>query len=419
MAWRGFKISLPDFVRDFQQRNAISLIQSVYESHLTPTGKALFLLIILSISLGMVGTEVLIYIFMVCLSALWVAIVSEAIWHRPQALKVQMLDHSPVISGAETEIHVWLDYQGKRPLYQLSFELILRTPLQRLLILTGQTRLAVLEPGSRTLLRFRGELPRRGTYTCQQLVVISTFPFDILYWRTPFALSGQQLVYPEYRLLPYLQLDLIRKYQSGGQVISQQQGEALEFRGIRQYIPGDALRQIYWPALAKTGKLMVREYQEEYFIRLGVILDTQVPGPDITNPALEAGISLVASISEWISRQEFLIDIFAAGHDIYHFPNGNAFSRLEYLLEILASIQAAESFQPELLKSAVQPYICELSAMVVILLNWDQERKEFLEILREQGLVLKVLLINDQASLAPDIPGIVSFSAEQWRTISL
>jgi uncharacterized protein (DUF58 family) len=422
MSGRSLWGSLLNQVKSYQQKNAFSLLQSVYETHLTPAGKALFLLMILSISLGMVGTEILIYVLMVSLTALWTVVVFEGFWHRPRAFEIQSVSRAPVISGAEAEIQVWLSYLGKRNLYHLSFELVLRTPQQRLLVLPCLSALDVLEPGQRVLLKFRGELARRGTYLCHQLVVISTFPFDILYWRTPWPLNGQQLVYPEYRILTYLQLDLMRKYQSGGQVLSQQQGEALEFRGIRQYMEGDPPRQIYWPALAKTGKLMVREYQEEYFIRLGVILDTQITEPDSVNPELEAGISLVASISEWIARQEFLIDIFAAGHEIYHFPTGNAHTRLEYLLEILASIQGVQEFQTELLKSAVQPHIFELSAMVVILLRWDEERKALLQMLREQGLVLKVLLIQSPAEAdaePPDLPGVMAFSAEAWRKIVL
>lgn len=416
---RGLWNSLLTQFKSYHQKNAFSILQSVYETHLTPAGKALFLLMILSISLGMVGTEILIYILMVCLTVLWTVVVFEGAWHRPQGFAVQTVSRAPVVSGVEAEIQVWLDYQGKRNLYHLSFELVLRTPQQRLLILPSLTSLDLLEPGERVLLRFRGELARRGTYVCHQLVVISTFPFDILFWRTPWPLNGQQLVYPEYRILNYLQLDLMRKYQSGGQVLSQQQGEALEFRGIRQFMEGDPLRQIYWPALAKTGKLMVREYQEEYFIRLGVILDTQIADPENVDLGLEAGISLVASISEWIARQEFLIDIFAAGHEIYHFPTGNALTRLEYLLEILASIQGVRDFQTELLESAVQPHIFELSAMVVILLRWDAERKALLQMLQEQGLVLKVLLIQPPTGEPPDMPGVIHFSAEQWRNIVL
>jgi uncharacterized protein (DUF58 family) len=35
-----------------------------------------------------------------------------------------------------------------------------------------------------------------------------------------------------------------------------------DFSGIRPYVPGDRLRLLYWPALARTGELMVRDFED-------------------------------------------------------------------------------------------------------------------------------------------------------------
>ncbi|PIQ25010.1 hypothetical protein COW36_16285 [bacterium (Candidatus Blackallbacteria) CG17_big_fil_post_rev_8_21_14_2_50_48_46] len=419
MKLQQIKRRLQAWLAFYRKHNAFAVLQTVYETHLTSAGKALFLLMILAISLGMVGTDVLIYILMITLTSLWSVTLIQAAWYRPRRLKLEMLSRAPAMHGADLDLQFELDYQGKSPLFHLSFELILRSPQQSLLVIPCSTSVEVLEPGEKIILHFPCKLPRRGKYLCHQLIAISSYPFGLFYWRTLLPLTGQQWVYPEYRILSFLQLGLTRKYQSGGQVLSLQMGEALEFRGIRQFMEGDPLRQIYWPALAKTGKLMVREYQEEYFIRLGVILDTQVSALERLDPGLEAGISLVASMSEWIARQEFLIDVFAAGNEVFHFPQGSARTRLDHMLEILASIQGCERFDPDRLQGIVQEYRRELSAVVVILLDWDPSRRELLQVLQETGLLLKVIVILPEGADLPDQPDLVTISASDWRSVVL
>ena len=43
---------------------------------------------------------------------------------------------------------------------------------------------------------------------------------------------------------------------------------------MRDYRPGDPLRRIHWKSWAKTGRPVVKEYQDEFFVRHGLILDT-------------------------------------------------------------------------------------------------------------------------------------------------
>lgn len=416
--WRC-KAWLDGFWRWYRKYNVFAVLQTVYETHLTPAGKALFLLMILSIFLGMVGTDVLLYILMISLTALWCTSLIQAFLYRPRGLEVIPHLQGPAMFNADTELCLGLQYHGQRPLFHLSFELLLYTPQQSLLVLPASQNCDALVPGKQIRLSFPCRLPYRGKYLFHQLVVISHFPFGLFRWRSYLRLKGQQLVYPEYRILEYVQMGLIRKYQSGGHVLTAQLGEALEFRGIRQFMEGDTPRQIYWPALAKTDQLMVREYQEEFFIRLGVILDTQIAEPHASDPGLEAGISLVASIAEWIARQEFLIDIFAAGDQIYHFPQGTARTRLEYLLEILASLQGSRHLDFLRLQGLLQNYSREMSAMVLILLRWDTARAALVRMLQEEGLVLKVLLIQSESGESPDLPGIQILTPEAWRSVSL
>ncbi len=46
-----------------------------------------------------------------------------------------------------------------------------------------------------------------------------------------------------------------------------------EFDGIRDYVPGDRARDIYWKGLAKTGRLMTKTYTKEGSLRTTIFLD--------------------------------------------------------------------------------------------------------------------------------------------------
>lgn len=74
-------------------------------------------------------------------------------------------------------------------------------------------------------------------------------------------------------------------------------------RGIRPYSPGDPVRDIHWPATARTGEVQVRVRDYTARTRLLVVLNVQhddlqwndnLPQPDID--AVEYGISLAATL---------------------------------------------------------------------------------------------------------------------------
>ena len=80
----------------------------------------------------------------------------------------------------------------------------------------------------------------------------------------------------------------------------------MELIGVRPYRPGDAMRDLHAITWARTGEPSVREYQQEYFTRVGVVLDTDPAGA--SEERFEAGVSLVAGIVAQLCSGEELID---------------------------------------------------------------------------------------------------------------
>jgi len=70
----------------------------------------------------------------------------------------------------------------------------------------------------------------------------------------------------------------------------------LSFHAIRNYAPGDSQRHIHWKSTAKTGILMVRQYEETRRASLAVILDLNSEEYR-SEEEFEMAVSAAASIS--------------------------------------------------------------------------------------------------------------------------
>lgn len=69
----------------------------------------------------------------------------------------------------------------------------------------------------------------------------------------------------------------------------------LAFHAIRQYAPGDSQRHIHWKSTAKTGTLMVRQYEETRRASLAVILDLNTE-EYASEEEFEMAVSAAASV---------------------------------------------------------------------------------------------------------------------------
>jgi uncharacterized protein (DUF58 family) len=54
-------------------------------------------------------------------------------------------------------------------------------------------------------------------------------------------------------------------------------GQSEEFVSLREYRRGDPPRHIHWRSWAKAGKPIVKEFEDEFFVRHALVLDTFTP----------------------------------------------------------------------------------------------------------------------------------------------
>jgi uncharacterized protein (DUF58 family) len=165
-----------------------------------------------------------------------------------------------------------------------------------------------------------------------------------------------------------------------------------EFVSLREYRPGDPLRHIHWKSWAKLGKPVVKEFQDEFFIRHALILDTFTD--EIMGEDFETAVSVAASFANAPRNQEVLLDLMFVGHQAYRFTSGRGLAASENLLEILAVVEPATQQTFDQLASLVMQHLASLSGVICVLLDWDFARQQFIKTLKQAGIPLLVVIIK-------------------------
>jgi uncharacterized protein (DUF58 family) len=262
---------------------------------------------------------------------------------------------------------------------------------------------------------------RRGRYVLPSLGVARTDPFGLVRSKSVWLPEQVVLAYPRYYTLDELPLPMGRRYQPGGIPLASEVGDSLEFIGTREYREGDPLRKIHWRSWGRLGRPVVKEYQEEYFSRIALVLDTFLPKRPLSRERerFEAAISLLASVAGHFSRSEEVVDILAAGPDLYEVSTGRSLGYLDNVLDVLACLEPSPAPPFESIGPPLFERLERLTTVVAVMLEWDDAREAFLRRVRAMGVAVRVLLVHEGetrkpwASVSADLGEMARFTPSQ------
>jgi uncharacterized protein (DUF58 family) len=154
---------------------------------------------------------------------------------------------------------------------------------------------------------------------------------------------------------------------------------------------------MHWRSWARTGKPVVKEFQEEYFCRVALLLDTFVPPKSGASAfeAFESAISVSASVADYLSRQEYIIDIFAAGPNIYYMQAGRSLAYLENILDLLACLDVCTDDPFDKLEPVLMENLSLITTVITVFLDWDYRREKLVRMITELGTAVKVIIVRD------------------------
>jgi uncharacterized protein (DUF58 family) len=79
-------------------------------------------------------------------------------------------------------------------------------------------------------------------------------------------------------------------------------------RGVREYVDGDPIRLVHWPATARTGSVMVRELEGPQRTRLLVVVDLRMPASG-DDDAVEIAASRALGLVLGALTQDTIVDV--------------------------------------------------------------------------------------------------------------
>jgi uncharacterized protein (DUF58 family) len=233
-----------------------------------------------------------------------------------------------------------------------------------------------------------------------------TDPLGLVSTRRVVHPSEIVLAYPRFYGLQSLALPSGRRYQPGGIPRASSLGDSTEFVGTRDFREGDPLRRVHWRSWARRGRPVVKEYHDEYFSRVALVLDTYLPRKPraADRKGFESAISLLASIADRMSRSEEVVDVLAAGPDLYEVSAGRSLGYLSNVLDVLACLQPSGDPPFETVGPPLAARLAQLTTVVAVVLDWDEWREAFLRSVRRMGVAVVAYVVRSGTPERPFEP---------------
>ena len=400
-------IELPAYVRNSTYRSPTLMIiawtYAYYTSFFTVAGRIIIAISFLVISYSFTLMQNPIRILAFSLIAIFAGDFIIGFLLRPR-LKIGR--DIPVRARSGNPVRIDYHIRNLRPIPVWNVSVDSHLPGSSLKHYDGQTTAEYIPSKTEVSLSSYLISERRGVYNLPIPLADSIFPFGIFRWISRGNEPQRLLIYPDYTTLNSVSLPVGQRYQRNALPKTSNVGESMEFLGCREFRTGDNPRHIHWPSSARTGEIIVREFQDEYISRMALIVDTSVKKPGSLGKMfsvrehlyndLEAALSLSAAVAENLLKGDFVVDIFAAGPEIYHLKTGRSLAQFENILDILACIDPYHGECFVELKQEILDEISDIGSAIVILLKWDKTREDLVRRLAESGIAVKTVIIYEK-----------------------
>lgn len=151
---------------------------------------------------------------------------------------------------------------------------------------------------------------RRGIYEGGEALVSSGVPFGVRRAKRKLFVTSSIVVHP--RWVRIANFPLLESASTPHEIVHERRrGTGVEFYGIREYRSGDSLRHVHWRSSARTGRLYVREFEEQYASRLGILLDAEEKIGVEPNTTFEDAVACAASLAIYALEAGHPVQIFA------------------------------------------------------------------------------------------------------------
>lgn len=243
---------------------------------------------------------------------------------------------------------------------------------------------------------------RRGPYWTGPAYVRLTCPIGLFEaeWTDPETVA-YLLVYPALEAVPAPELAHRGRAPSVGDRSPREAGQGDLPLGVRDYRPGDSLRRVHWPTLARRGRLAVIEHERQRTRRTTLVLDlNRETLRGLGRQAnLEVALRTVAAVGAACLERGDRVALVAEGRDPLWIPAGRGNAQLCRILEALAHVRAeGERSLPDLVRT-LAPRLVRGELLYVVVSDLEQDGRDLLdalELVRVRGCPAQVALLDPE-----------------------
>ncbi|MDP6667120.1 MAG: DUF58 domain-containing protein [Dehalococcoidia bacterium] len=243
-----------------------------------------------------------------------------------------------------------------------------------------------------------GVVKRRGEYTIGPLVARTSDPFSMFPQEVKFGGEDTVLVYPKIVDIPDFAPPSVHLV---GETSRRQRARVLstDVASVREYELGDALGRIHWLSTARTGELMVKQFDQGSSSQMWVVFDqhkdSQVADGDDTSDEIAATVA--ASVIDRYSRGFLPVGYVAHGSlSLVAMPDRSAHQHEQIMRHIAASKPVGEATILDCLVE-LERDLGQNTSLVVVTAAGDGTWVEALGGLSRRGVRVSTVLI-DRAS---------------------
>lgn len=201
-----------------------------------------------------------------------------------------------------------------------------------------------IPPGKTQRTSYRHTIFRRGLHLFDGYRIASKFPFGLFRKSRDVDTVAEILVYPP----PVAVTRPPPRAYALGEVSSTVAGRRGDFFGLREHRTGDDRRNVHWRSTARSGRVMVREHEDEHTRRITVVIDNALPAPchvafeagEIVPPpiqsmldAVERAVSVTSSLCSSYLAAGYVVELLARGTMV---PPGSGRAHEARLAKVLA-----------------------------------------------------------------------------------
>lgn len=251
--------------------------------------------------------------------------------------------------------------------------------------------------GSTVRIRLKTVSFKRGKYNIGPVFVYLYDFFGLYAFKKILPVYSEIYVYPKTFLiknLPELNRGVSPWF---GIESSRTSGEFDEYFGIREYKPGDPMKNIHWLSTVRNNKLIVKQYQHQSYFRVTLIFNLE-PGRNFgegRESVIEYMIKIAASVIKYLLERNISVEIISHSKEFVYIPFNKGKEYLEDIMKFLAiavpesKVSLGEIFQD------YSSYISDNSSLICIMLDKDWAYLPYmLPLCKRNVLLVPIILMS-------------------------